>query len=74
MLCCDDGVHVHSEGGHEVDRVEDHVGQFGGEALRLAWAALPRAPHVVADFGILAILWGDSARPMNDRIPLFPFL
>lgn len=74
MLCRDDGVHVHPEGGHEVDCAEDHVGQFGGEALRLARAVFPRFPYIVADCRILAIFRRDSARPINDRVPLFPLL
>lgn len=78
MFCHDDGVHVHAEGGHEVQSAENHVGQLDGDPLRLARAvyplSLPGAAHPIANAGKLTVLRREGARPVNERVSLPVFL
>lgn len=77
VLCHNHGVHVHAEGGHEVQSAEEDVGQLDGDPLRLARtvrALRPWLAHSVAYGEILAILLGEGTRPINEWGPVPIFL
>ena len=77
MLCHDNGVNVHSEGLHEVEGSEEHVGKLYRHPLRLARARDSRLGWMAHHFtvgGKGAPFRAEGARSINERLPVPVFL